>query len=70
MRAVMKFAEEELGMTECITTYAKVNISSAKVLHKLGFQDIREIPYECSGGDIVTEGIMCRYGQKSNYSET
>ncbi|MGN0491236.1 GNAT family N-acetyltransferase [Ruminococcus sp.] len=61
MKAVMKFAQTELGMKECITTYAKVNSNSANVLHKLGFEDIKEISYECSGGDITTEGIMCRY---------
>lgn len=61
MKEVIQFAEIELGMKECVTTYAKVNSSSAKVLHKLGFIDEAEIPYECSGGDIITEGIMCRY---------
>ena len=61
MKAVMKFAETELGMKECITTYAKVNNSSANVLHKLGFQDEKDISYECSGGDIITDGILCRY---------
>lgn len=61
MQAVMRFAEDELGMTECITTYAKENTGSAKVLHKLGFKDECEVPYECSGGDILTEGILCRY---------
>ncbi|MGN1165168.1 MAG: GNAT family N-acetyltransferase [Lachnospiraceae bacterium] len=61
MQTVMKFAERELGMTECITTYAKENSSSAKVLHKLGFQDEKDISYECIGGEIVTEGIMSRY---------
>lgn len=62
MKAVMQFAEIELGMEECITTYAKVNTASANVLHKLGFIDEAEIPYEYSGGDIITEGILCRYG--------
>ena len=61
MKAVLRFAEKELDMKECITTYAKVNDNSANVLHKLGFIDLKEIPYECSGGDIITEGIMCRY---------
>lgn len=61
MKAVMAFAEHELGMTECITSYAKINTNSAKVLHKLGFIDEQEIPYECSGGELVTEGIRCRY---------
>ena len=44
-----------------MTTIAAVNIASANVLHKLGFIDEAEIPYECNGGDIITEGIMCRY---------
>lgn len=61
MKSVMEFAEHALGMEECITAYAKVNISSANVLHKLGFVDETEISYECSGGDMITTGIMCRY---------
>lgn len=61
MKKVMHFAETELGMEECMTAYAKVNISSANVLHKLGFMDETEISYECSGGDMITEGVMCRY---------
>ena len=61
MKAVMKFAETELGMKECITSYAKLNTNSANVLHKLGFKDEKEISYECGGGDIITEGILCRY---------
>ena len=64
MKAVMKYGEAELGMKECITTYAKVNINSAKVLHKLGFKDECEIQYECNGGEIITEGIMCRYNSR------
>lgn len=61
MKEVMRFAENALGMEECVTAYAKVNLSSANVLHKLGFTDKAEIPYECSGGDMITEGILCRY---------
>lgn len=61
MQKVMNYAEETLNMTECITTYARVNVASANVLHKLGFTDEKMIPYVCSGGDIVTEGIMCKY---------
>jgi len=59
MKEVMIFATNELGMEECVTTYAKVNKASANVLHKLGFKDEIEIPYECSGGEIVTDGVMC-----------
>lgn len=65
MKSVMGFAEHELGMEECITSYAKVNISSANVLHKLGFIDESEIPYECNGGDMITEGILCRYVRRN-----
>lgn len=61
MKAVIRFAETALGMEECVTVYAKVNTSSANVLHKLGFVDEAEIPYECNGGDMITEGILCRY---------
>lgn len=64
MKEVIWFAENELGMEECVTAYAKVNTGSANVLHKLGFIDEAEIPYECSGGDIITEGILCRYVRK------
>lgn len=48
-------------MEECVTAYAKVNTGSANVLHKLGFTDEAVIPYECSGGEMITEGILCRY---------
>lgn len=61
MKRVMQFAESELGMRECVTSYAKCNHSSANVLHKLGFQDEKEISYECGGGEMITEGIICRY---------
>lgn len=61
MKEVMAFASRQLGMKKCITTYAKVNTASANVLHKLGFKDISEISYECSGGDVVEDGVMCCY---------
>ena len=64
MKEVMRYAETALGMKECVTAYAKVNTSSANVLHKLGFIDEVEIPYECSGGDMITKGILCRYVTK------
>ena len=56
MKEVMRFAETALGMKECVTVYAKANTSSVNVLHKLGFIDEAEILYECSGGEIITEG--------------
>ena len=42
----------------------KVKHASANVLHKLGFKDEAEISYECSGGDIITDGMICRYISK------
>lgn len=64
MEEVLRFARKNLGMTECITTYAKANQGSANVLKKLGFKDEKEISYKCNGGEIVTEGMMCRYTAK------
>lgn len=61
MRKVLSFAVRELGMKECITSYARINTASANVLHKLGFTDFAEISYECSNGEFVTEGLSCRY---------
>lgn len=66
MKRVMQFAESELGMTECVTSYAKQNDNSANVLHKLGFCDEKEIRYECGGGEMITEGIVCRYSASRN----
>lgn len=65
MQEVLKYAKENLHMTECITSYAKVNTASANVLHKLGFVDEKSIDYECSGGERVTEGLICRYRSTS-----
>lgn len=69
MREVMAFATDQLGMNECITSYAKANTASAKVLHKLGFRDVAEIPYECNGGEIVTDGVLCCYKQEGEYED-
>ena len=61
MRAVMKYAVEEMHIKEIETTYAADNRASAHVLHKLGFHVVKEVPYECNGGVIVTTGKYCRY---------
>ena len=61
MSAVMKYAVEEMKIKEVGTTYAIENPASGRVLQKLGFQFIKEVPYECDGGDIVTTGMYCRY---------
>lgn len=60
MRAVVKYAAEVMQIEEIYTSYAIENRASEHVLEKMGFQFIKEIPYECNGGDIVTTGRYCR----------
>lgn len=64
MKAAMDFATSEMGIAECITSYAKANSSSEKLLNKLGFKYLKDIPYECNGGEFVTEGVMCKFSLK------
>lgn len=45
MKMVMLFAENELKITQCVTTYAKANTASGRVLEKLGFRYVCEEPY-------------------------
>ncbi|MDD4370447.1 MAG: GNAT family N-acetyltransferase [Anaerostipes sp.] len=61
MNAVMKYAVEKMKIREISTVYAKENPASGHVLQKLGFQVVKEVPYECNGGEIVTTGRLCRY---------
>ena len=61
MTRVMRYAVEIMNITEISTTYAVENTASGRVLEKLGFQNEKEISYECNGGDIVTTGRLCRY---------
>ena len=61
MNAVMKYAVEVMKIKEISTTYAIENPASGHVLQKLGFRFMKEVPYECNGGDIVTTGRFCRY---------
>lgn len=61
MNAVMKYAVEVMKIKEISTVYAIENQASGCVLQKLGFQFIKEVPYECNGGDTVTTGKYCRY---------
>lgn len=61
MECVLKYAEEVMKIKEISTSYAVDNKVSGHVLQKLGFQIIKEIPYVCNGGDIVTTGIYCKY---------
>lgn len=56
MREVVRFAREELGLKELVGRHAKLNISSENVLKKLGFEYVRDIPYECNRGKVIMEG--------------
>lgn len=61
MNRVMRYAAEDLNIKEICTVYAIDNPASGHVLEKLGFKFVKEVPYECSGGDIVTTGRYVRY---------
>lgn len=56
MEEVIKFAKEELGIKEIRGRCAKENPASRKVLEKLGFTYIKDIPYECIRGKNICEG--------------
>ena len=56
MREVIKFAKEELGIKEIMGRHAKENPASGKILEKLGFTYIKDIPYECNIGENIYEG--------------
>lgn len=64
MSEVMKYAVDVMKVEEISTSYAIENPASGHVLQKLGFQFIKEIPYECNGGDIMTTGRYCTYKAK------
>lgn len=61
MGIVVKYAVEVMKIKEISTVYAIENQASGHVLQKLGFQIVKEVPYECNGGDIVTTGKYCKY---------
>jgi ribosomal-protein-alanine N-acetyltransferase len=50
MKRILIFAKEELKIKEIIGRYATKNIVSGKVLQKLGFKYVKDIPYECNNG--------------------
>lgn len=56
MWEIIKFAKEELRIEEIIGRCAKENVTSGKVLGKLGFTYIKDIPYECNMGKNQYEG--------------
>ena len=61
MQEAMKYAVEHMGVKEIITTHAVENTASGHVLEKLGFVYEKDVPYECSLGDIHTIGHFCRF---------
>ena len=64
MKRVMKYAVEDMQIKEISTTYAKENSASGNVLKKLGFVIEKEVPYVCSGGELTTTGVLCRFTHK------
>jgi ribosomal-protein-alanine N-acetyltransferase len=56
MHEVIKFAKEKLKIKEIIGRHAKENPTSGKVMVKLGFTYIKDIPYECNRRKNLYEG--------------
>ena len=60
MKRIIQFAKDELHIKELDGQYAKVNPASGNVLRKLGFQYLRDVPYDCNNDGIPIEGIQCK----------
>lgn len=56
MKRIIQYAKEELGIKTIMGSHAKENPASGKVMEKLGFKFLRDIPYECHKGEKVYEG--------------
>ncbi|HWT27326.1 MAG TPA: GNAT family N-acetyltransferase, partial [Mobilitalea sp.] len=56
MREIIRFAKEELKITEIMGRHAKDNQASGKVLEKLGFTYVKDIPYACNRGENIYGG--------------
>ncbi len=61
MKRVMEYAKDELRIKECTAIHAVENPASGRVIEKLGFTYEKEVPYECSGGELVTTGKYYRW---------
>lgn len=55
MRAIIKFAKEDLKITLLKGSHAKINVASERVFQKLGFTYVCDCHYDC-GGKEQTEG--------------
>lgn len=60
MKAVMQYAENVIGVRECIAVHAIENPASGNVMKKLGFVYEKDVPYDCNGGEIHTTGKYYR----------
>jgi len=60
MKAVIRYAGSVLHVRTCIAVHAAENPASGKVLRNLGFVYEKDVPYECSGGEIQTTGKYYR----------
>ncbi len=58
MKEIIRYAREELKLTELIARHAKENKSSEHVIKKLGFLYDRDCPYECNNGTVLTDGKL------------
>lgn len=56
MSTVMTYAKEVLKVKECIAIHAIENLVSGHIIQNLGFIYVKDVPYECNGGDINTTG--------------
>jgi ribosomal-protein-alanine N-acetyltransferase len=56
MNEVIEFAKVQLDIKVIMGRHAKENPASGKVLEKLGFEYIRDIPYECNKGKNIYLG--------------
>jgi len=56
MLKVLDYAKETLKLKEVIAVHAKENPASGKVIKKLGFHYVKEVPYDCNGDTIHTTG--------------
>lgn len=66
MNRVMEFATNELAIKECIAIHAIENPESGRVIQKLGFKYEKDVPFECSDGDIKTVGKYYRFVNEKN----
>lgn len=56
MQEVIIFAKSKLEIKEIMGRHAKENSASGKIMNKLGFTFIKDIPYECNRGKNLYEG--------------